>query len=169
VKKPTFFFSSLALAAGLVAAFPSSALEQGAQAPEFVVGGQAGDVTLSAFHGKLVYLDFWASWCGPCKKSFPWMNEMQKKYGAQGLQVVAVNLDAKRADALAFLSSQPAAFTIGFDSAAGVARSYGVKGMPSSVLIGPDGHVIALHEGFNDSDKAELESRISANLKLARQ
>jgi len=149
----------------LSASAPVHALEQGANAPEFDVSGTSGNVKLSALRGKLVYLDFWASWCGPCKRSFPWMNEMQKRYGAQGLQVVAVNLDAKHGDALDFLASTPATFTIGFDPAAGVARSYGVKGMPSSLLIGADGRVIALHEGFNDNDRAELEGRISANLK----
>ena len=161
-------FAGFILAAGL-AAMPAFAVDQGAEAPEFDVTGQAANVKLSAYHGKLVYLDFWASWCGPCKKSFPWMNDMQKRYGAQGLQVVAVNLDAKRTDALEFLSVVPVGFTIGFDPAGGVARSYGVKGMPSSVLIGPDGRVIAMHEGFSDGDKAELENRIRGNLKLARQ
>jgi thiol-disulfide isomerase/thioredoxin len=149
----------------LSASLPAQAIEQGANAPEFDVSGTNGNVKLSALRGKLVYLDFWASWCGPCKRSFPWMNEMQKRYGAQGLQVVAVNLDAKHGDALDFLAATPATFTVGFDPAAGVARSYGVKGMPSSLLIGPDGRVIALHEGFNDNDRTELEGRIRANLK----
>lgn len=151
--------------AALCGAMPAEALEQGASAPEFDILGTAGNVKLSALHGKLVYLDFWASWCGPCKRSFPWMNEMQKRYGAQGFQVIAVNLDAKHGDALDFLAQTPATFTVGFDPEAGVARSYGVKGMPSSLLIGPDGRVIAHHQGFNDGDKAELEARISAHLK----
>jgi len=157
------------LLTGGLAALPASAVEKGTEAPEFDVSGQTANVKLSAYHGKLVYLDFWASWCGPCKKSFPWMNDMQKRYGAQGLQVIAVNLDAKRTDALEFLSIVPVGFTIGFDPAGSVARSYGVKGMPSSVLIAPDGHVIGMHEGFNDSDKAELEDRIRTSLKLAKQ
>ena len=157
------------LVAGGLAAMPVLAVEQGTAAPEFDVTGQTGNVKLSTYHGKLVYLDFWASWCGPCKKSFPWMNDMQKRYGAQGLQVLAVNLDAKRTDALEFLSIVPVGFTVGFDPAGGVARSYGVKGMPSSVLIAPDGQVIAMHEGFNDNDRAELEGRIRTSLKLVKQ
>jgi thiol-disulfide isomerase/thioredoxin len=160
-----FLLGAFLLATGL----PAAAVEQGNPAPDFDVAGQTTNVKLNAYQGKLVYLDFWASWCGPCKKSFPWMNDMQKRYGAQGLQVVAVNLDAKKTDALEFLSIVPVGFTIGFDPAGAVARSYGVKGMPSSVLIAPDGRVIAMHEGFNDSDKTELENRIRGNLKLVRQ
>ncbi|HEX7641052.1 MAG TPA: TlpA disulfide reductase family protein [Burkholderiaceae bacterium] len=148
---------------------PALAVEQGAEAPQFDVAGQTANVKLSEYHGKLIYLDFWASWCGPCKKSFPWMNDMQKRYGDQGLQVVAVNLDAKRTDALEFLSIVSAGFKIGFDPGGAVARSYGVKGMPSSVLIAPDGRVIAMHEGFNEADRAELENRIRGNLKLVKQ
>ena len=144
---------------------PASAVEPGANAPELDVGGQSGNVKLSAFHGKVVYLDFWASWCGPCKRSFPWMNEMQKRYGEQGFQVIAVNLDAKHGDAEEFLKATPATFTIGFDPAGASARAFGVKGMPSSLLIGADGRVIAQHEGFNESDKAELEKRIASQLK----
>jgi cytochrome c biogenesis protein CcmG/thiol:disulfide interchange protein DsbE len=141
------------------------AVEQGAEAPAFDIVGQSEPVKLSDYRGKLVYLDFWASWCGPCKRSFPWMNQMQTQFGAQGLQVVAVNLDRKRSEADAFLAVTPANFTIGFDSAATVARSYGLKGMPSSVLIGPDGRIIMVHEGFNDTDRGTLESRVRLELR----
>ncbi len=169
--KPTLRAKALhVILCGILFAFglPALAVEQGNDAPEFDVAGQTTNVKLSTYRGKLVYLDFWASWCGPCKKSFPWMNDMQKRYGSQGLQVVAVNLDAKRTDALEFLSIVPVNFMVGFDPAGAVARSYGVKGMPSSVLITPDGHVIAMHEGFNDGDKTELENRIRTNLKAVK-
>jgi cytochrome c biogenesis protein CcmG/thiol:disulfide interchange protein DsbE len=142
----------------------SMAAEPGSLAPSFEVPGASGAVKLSAYRGKLVYLDFWASWCGPCKRSFPWMNQLQAKYGAQGLQVLAVNLDGKHADALDFLSATPTNFTIGFDPEGTVATQYEVIGMPSSVLIGPDGKVVAMHAGFNEADKAELENLVSQNL-----
>jgi len=147
-----------------VFATSSMAADPGSLAPSFEVPGASGSVKLSAYQGKLVYLDFWASWCGPCRRSFPWMNQLQARYGAQGLQVVAVNLDAKHADAVSFLSETPATFTIGFDPAGTVATSYGVVGMPSSVLIGADGKVIAMHAGFNEGDKTELENLVSQNL-----
>lgn len=113
---------------------------------------------------KVTYIDFWASWCGPCRQSFPWMNRMQAKYGAQGLRIVAVNLDASRADALAFLKEVPASITLGFDSRGEAARKVGVKAMPSSVLLGADGKVLMQHAGFRAEDEADLEARIAAAL-----
>jgi thiol-disulfide isomerase/thioredoxin len=156
----------LAVTTGLaaVSSMPSMAAVPGSVAATFEVPGQNGTLKLSAYRGKLVYLDFWASWCGPCKHSFPWMHDMQARLGEQGLQIVAINLDAKHADAIDFLATMPANFVIGFDPAGAVAKSYGVLGMPSSVLIGPDGNVLAMHSGFNDSDKAELEKLITQNL-----
>jgi len=142
----------------------ASALEKGAPAPQFDLQGLDGAVKLAKLQGKVVYVDFWASWCGPCRQSFPWMNEMQAKYGARGLQVVGVNVDANNADARQFLAATPARFTIGFDPQGATPRSYGIKGMPSSVLIGPDGKVLLEHSGFRDADRAELESKIQSAL-----
>jgi thiol-disulfide isomerase/thioredoxin len=153
----------LALAASF-SALPAYALEKGAPAPQFDLQGLDGAVKLARLQGKVVYVDFWASWCGPCRQSFPWMNEMQAKYGARGLQVVGVNVDANSADARQFLASTPARFAIGFDPQGATPRSYGIKGMPSSVLIGPDGKVLLEHSGFRDADRAELESKIQSAL-----
>ncbi len=140
------------------------ATEVGQMAPEFDVPGAAGPVKLSALRGKVVYVDFWASWCGPCKQSFPWMNAMQTKYGAQGLTVVGINVDKKRADAETFLKSTPAQFTVAFDEKGGTPTAYQVKGMPSSYLIDRDGKVIATHTGFRPDESAALEAKLRAAL-----
>src|SRR5574343_559851 len=155
--------SILALSAlsPLVQAAP---LEPGSVAPDFNLAGPQGPIRLSDYRGKTVYLDFWASWCGPCKQSFPWMNAMQARYAAQGLQVVAVNLDAKAEDARSFLASVPAQFTIAYDPAGSSASQYRIKGMPSSVLIGPDGKVLSVHAGFNQCARAERERQITTAL-----
>jgi thiol-disulfide isomerase/thioredoxin len=142
----------------------ASALDKGATAPQFELAGKDGAVQLARYRGKVVYVDFWASWCGPCRQSFPWMNEMQARYGARGLQVIGVNLDAKSADAHQFLAENPARFAIAFDPAGATPRAYGIKGMPSSVLVGPDGTVLSEHAGFKAADRAELEKRIQAAL-----
>jgi thiol-disulfide isomerase/thioredoxin len=119
---------------------------------------------LSDLRGHVVYLDFWASWCGPCKQSFPWMNKLQQRFGAQGLQVVAVNLDSHSEESRQFLSQVPAQFRVAFDSAGSTPKRYAIKGMPSSVLIGPDGQVLAVHSGFRPEETAALEALIEKTL-----
>lgn len=136
------------------------AADVGQPAPAFDLPGASGQVRLADLRGKLVYVDFWASWCGPCKQSFPWMNEMQSKYGGHGLQIVGIAVDNKRADAEQFLKETPAKFTVAFDTQGESPKTYRIKGMPSSYLIAPDGRVLYAHAGFREQDKKELEERI---------
>ena len=160
----------LPLALFLVSALrltPAGAVQPGQTAPAFELPGLATPVQLAAYQGSTVYLDFWASWCGPCRQSFPWMNDMQAKYKAQGLRVLAVNLDQKPADATAFLKDMPAGFDVAFDAAGKTPKAYAIQGMPTSVLIGPDGRVISVHSGFKPEQRAERESEIRRVLKLA--
>jgi cytochrome c biogenesis protein CcmG/thiol:disulfide interchange protein DsbE len=152
------------VAMSLAVAGNAVALEPGQPAPALELGGVSAPVGLSKLKGKLVYVDFWASWCGPCKQSFPWMNEMQAKYGARGLQILAVNVDAKRADADGFLAANPASFQVGFDATGDAPKRFEVKGMPSSVLVGPDGKVIQVHNGFRPDERKQLEDAIVAAL-----
>jgi thiol-disulfide isomerase/thioredoxin len=117
-------------------------------------------VDLPQLRGKVVYVDFWASWCGPCKRSFPWMNELAQRYGKDGFTVVAVNVDRKRTDAERFLAQVPARFTVVYDSAGTTPAAWAVKGMPSSYLVDRQGRVAAVHQGFRDDEKAGVEQRI---------
>ena len=133
-------------------------------ASDFDLPGKQSNVKLSDSKGKLVYLDFWASWCGPCKQSFPWMNALQEKYKSKGLEVIAVNLDANNEDAQKFLATTPAKFTVAFDSKGRTPLQYGVKGMPTSYLISPDGKIIMQHMGFNAADRDMLEQKIQSML-----
>ena len=121
-------------------------------------------VKFSNTAGSVVYVDFWASWCGPCRQSFPWMNAMQDKYRSQGLQVIGVNVDAKSDDVKKFLAQNPAKFTVAFDANGLTPKSYGVKGMPTSFLVGRDGKVILQHQGFKEADRELLEKQIKAAL-----
>ncbi len=95
------------------------AVALGEAAPAFALPNAAGqNVDLDKLRGSVVYVDFWASWCGPCKRSFPWMNEMTRKYGPKGLTIVAINVDKKREDAEKFLKVAPAEFTVVYDPTA---------------------------------------------------
>lgn len=159
-----FIISSVLACVLTVFSMPSMALTTGDAAPAFELPGDAASIKLSAYKGKVVYVDFWASWCGPCKESFPWLNEMQAKYGAKGFQVVGINVDAKTDDAKTFLKQVPAKFTVAYDDKGLTPKQFGIKGMPSSVLIDANGKVIAQHTGFRDADKAQLEQSIQQAL-----
>jgi cytochrome c biogenesis protein CcmG, thiol:disulfide interchange protein DsbE len=139
----------------------------GAPAPAFDLPGVSAPVRLAQLRGRVVLLDFWASWCAPCKLSFPWLDQMQAKYARQGLKVVAINVDARRADADRFLASTPVQLTVAFDPEGQTPRAYAIRAMPSSFLIAPDGRVLYTHAGFRESDKAALEDRIRAALAQA--
>jgi cytochrome c biogenesis protein CcmG/thiol:disulfide interchange protein DsbE len=153
-------------AAALLLPRQALALEPGQALPLASVPGPAGQAAVPLFDGKsrVTYIDFWASWCGPCRESFPWMNRVQAKYGPKGLRIVAVNLDSVPADAQRFLAERPAQFALAFDPGAESARRFGIKAMPSSVLLGADGKVVATHAGFRSEDQGPLEARIAAAL-----
>jgi thiol-disulfide isomerase/thioredoxin len=114
---------------------------------------------LAAYSGKLVYLDFWASWCGPCAQSFPWLNRMQARY-KDALVVVGVNVDTDAKAADAFLQRHPASFDIVRDPAGTLPEHYAIAGMPSSVLIAPDGRVLHQHAGFRSHETDKYEAAI---------
>jgi thiol-disulfide isomerase/thioredoxin len=119
-----------------------------------------GPIDLNDLRGRVVYLDFWASWCGPCRQSFPWMQTMKETYGAQGLEVVAVNLDRDRADAEKFLHQFHPTFDLRFDPKGELAELYKVRGMPSSVLIDRHGVTRFMHVGFRPVDGAAYEAQL---------
>jgi cytochrome c biogenesis protein CcmG/thiol:disulfide interchange protein DsbE len=150
-----------ALACSMLISTFTAAVSVGERAPPFALPTAAGDmVALERLRGRVVYVDFWASWCGPCRRSFPWMNAMQRKYGAQALAIVAINVDKKRDDATRFLSEMPAEFTVVYDAPGAVPAAYAVKGMPSSYVIDQNGNVSAIELGFRDESPAKLEQKI---------
>ncbi|MDH3613432.1 MAG: TlpA family protein disulfide reductase [Gammaproteobacteria bacterium] len=115
---------------------------------------------LAEYRGKVVIVDFWASWCVPCRRSFPWLNSMHDKYTDDGLEIIGVNLDAKPAAAAEFLAEYPPSFNIIYDETKELAKSFDVVAMPSSFLIGPDGEVRKRHYGFKVKKQDEYEAAI---------
>lgn len=145
------------IALALAAAAPGA--RQAIAAPEKNPATPAWPL-LKDLHGKVVLVDFWASWCSPCLSSFPWMDELQKRHGQKGLVVVAVNLDQDRALAEAFLKKTAPQFRIEFDAEGTLAKQFGVQAMPTSFLIDRSGKVRITHRGFRTAQRAEREQQI---------
>ncbi|MDO8271685.1 MAG: TlpA disulfide reductase family protein [Gammaproteobacteria bacterium] len=147
------------------------ALEQGEQAPDFTLpdieGGKPA-ISLSALRGKTVYVDFWASWCTPCLRSMPLINELYAKYGERGFEVIAINVDDPVDDGREFLLDTPLDYLIAADTESSVLEQYGVIGMPTSYLIDPQGVVRLVHMGFKDKDIEVIEKELTQVLDEAR-
>lgn len=128
-----------------------------ATAPNFQIDSNSD---LRSLQGQVVYVDFWASWCKPCRASFPWLNMMHEKYAEQGLKVIAINLDEDLRDAHKFLKLLPASFQIVYDPQGNIASQYDLVGMPSSYLIDKSGEVRISHQGFFAAKTAKYENEI---------
>jgi cytochrome c biogenesis protein CcmG/thiol:disulfide interchange protein DsbE len=135
-------------------------------ASSFAIPHGRADTTfdLQQYQGKVLLLDFWASWCVPCRRSFPWMNDMQEKYGAQGLVIVGVNMDAEPELAQAFLDDFPANFQIIEDASGELAKEFDVIAMPSSYVIDRNGDIVERHLGFKVKRQDEYEALIRSVL-----
>ena len=124
-----------------------------------------GDLDLKAHRGKVVYLDFWASWCKPCRESFPWMNALLVKYPAENFTVITINLDAETAAMHRFLDKVPANFDIYHDPSGRLAEQFQIEGMPTSYLISPTGEVVKKHIGFYTKHVERYEREIEELLR----
>jgi thiol-disulfide isomerase/thioredoxin len=118
------------------------------------------NLDLKGLRGHVVYVDFWASWCTPCRESFPWMKALESTYGSQGLSVVAIDLDHDRQDAQRFLRMFKPNFPVIFDPAGTLAQRFNVMGMPTSVLIDREGKIRYQHVGFLLKQRAEYEQQV---------
>lgn len=115
---------------------------------------------IAQYKNKVVYLDFWASWCAPCRKTFPWLNEMQAKYQDKGLVIIAINLDRKIEGAYRFVNATPADFPLYWDAKSELAKKYKITGLPSSLLFSGDGELKDHHTGFKKSEQQSYEANI---------
>jgi len=152
-------------AAVLFVASSASALVPGDTPPAIDMPDQTGKtVDLTALKGKVVVIDFWASWCGPCRQEMPVLEHLHKKYAGQGLAIIGVNIDSNSKKMNKFLKGTTVTFRIVHDRKLGVASKYEPGTMPSSYLVGRDGKIRYVHEGFEKKDADELEERIKALL-----
>jgi len=123
-----------------------------------------GTLDLSAWKGQVVYLDFFASWCGPCRQSFPWMMDVQQRFKDRGFVVLAVNVDKDHELAAKFIKQFRPSFPIFFDSDGRLAEQMKVEGMPSSLIFDRTGKVRFAHTGFRLDQHLVLEDELASLL-----
>lgn len=143
--------------------------EAAKEAPDCQLSAADGNkLNLTQYKGQVIYVDFWASWCPPCLKSFPFMNELHQQFKQKGLKIIAVNLDEQKKDAGQFLSNNTTDFSIAYDNDnKDCAQVFEVKAMPSSYLIDREGRVRHTHLGFKSGETEALRSLIATLLKQA--
>jgi thiol-disulfide isomerase/thioredoxin len=151
----------LALAAGLLA---GAARAADAPTVEIALPASDGLPVLGGSGARATYVDFWASWCAPCRLSFPWMNEMHDRFAPRGLRIVAVGLARREADARRFLGQAQPRFAVALDPGADSARRLDVQAMPSSYLFSAGRRLLFAHRGFRAEDREALEGRLRAAL-----
>jgi thiol-disulfide isomerase/thioredoxin len=154
------FLAILLLAASLCAERAPAAGRDPRPAPGFSLPTRSGVVHSDSLRGRVVLVDFWASWCGPCRASFPWLRSLHERYAPRGLTIVAINLDKDRDAAEAFLEKYPAPFLVGFDPAGKTAEAFRVSAMPSTFLISRAGSLLHSHTGFDPRKAGALEAMI---------
>ncbi len=159
--------TTAALLAGLaVVALPAGAGSSVAPAPNFTLPKRdGGAVTLSDLKGQVVMINFWASWCGPCRAEFPILDEMYRKYKPMGFTLLGVNVESDIADAEQFLSKFPVSFPIAFDQANEVSGAYGVSAMPTTLIVDRKGNVRWLHRAYKPGDENEYLNQIRTMLR----
>jgi len=147
--------------AGISLIFAASTIAADTAAPDFTLPAKTGAaVQLSKYKGSVVMLNFWASWCGPCRTEMPLMDQIYKKYAAAGFVLLGVNVDTDSTDAQKFLSQVPVSFPIAYDRDNKVSKMYDVAAMPSTVFIDRKGRVRQLHRGYKPGDENEYLSEI---------
>ena len=152
-----------AAAATLLLALPALAGGDNAPAPDFALPARSGStLSLDQFKGQVVMINFWASWCGPCRKEMPLLDDIYRRYGRMGFTLLGVNVEPDRGSALAWLKQTPVTFPILFDADSKVSKLYGVAGMPTTVFIDRKGNVRMIHESYNDGDENVYLNEIRA-------
>jgi len=148
-------------ALSLTAATPGATV-----APDFTLANRAGgQVSLSKLRGQVVMINFWASWCGPCRQEFPALDQIYAKYKPMGFTLVGINVESKKADAERFLGTQKVSFPILFDPDNKVSGDFGVKAMPTTVLVDRQGRVRWQHMAYKPGDEAKYIEQVRAALR----
>jgi thiol-disulfide isomerase/thioredoxin len=146
-----------AVATALLIAVPASNAASGSgPAPQFTLDSRAGSkISLAQYKGQVVMLNFWASWCGPCRQEMPLLENIYKKYNKMGFTLIGVNVEPDSKAAEGFLQQTPVSFPVIYDKDSTVSKAYDVSGMPSTVIIDRKGNIRVLHRGYKPGDENE--------------
>jgi peroxiredoxin len=154
------------LLASAGAAFAAAPVQAPAPAPDFSLAARdGGTVQLSSLKGQVVMINFWATWCGPCRQEMPLLEQLHAKYEPLGFTLLGVNVEPDSAAATIWLKGMPVTFPILFDTKNAVAEQFGVMGMPSSVFVDREGRVRYVHRGYKPGDEAQYADLIRSLVK----
>ena len=163
ITRRLFFVSCLALG---MPALALGAANPGAPAPDFTLAARdGGKVRLADLKGQVVMINFWATWCGPCRQEMPLLAQLNTKYEPLGFTLLGVNVEPDSAAAVAWLKGMPVTFPILFDTDSVVAGNFGVEGMPSTVFVDRKGQVRYVHRGYKVGDEAKYADMIRSLVK----
>lgn len=145
----------------LVALPLGATVDANSPAPNFTLSAQSGKpVALAQFKGQVVMLNFWASWCGPCRQEMPLLDGIYKKYGKLGFTMLGINVEPDSKAANEWLRQTPVTFPILYDTDSKVSKLYGVSGMPSTVILDRKGTVRMIHRGYKPGDEQDYLTSI---------
>jgi peroxiredoxin len=168
MRSSSYIATAMALALGLsVATLPAASaggnIANGASAPAFQLTSMNGkSLSLDQLKGQVVLINFWASWCGPCRTEMPILEQLYHSYQAAGFTLLGVNVEPKEGDAEKFLKGTPVSFPILFDPDSKVSKLYEVSGMPSTIIVDRKGTVRYVHHGYKPGDESEYLDQIRA-------
>jgi peroxiredoxin len=153
---------SLAVAGFLACLSPLAGAEAiNVPAPDFTLESRSGEnLRLEDHRGEVVMLNFWASWCGPCRQEMPLMDELYSQYKDLGFTILAVNVDENREEAHRFLDKVPVSYPILYDPESSVSELYEVQAMPTTLMIDRNGNARYLHYGYQPGYEDDYEQQI---------
>jgi len=151
----------VAAAALSVASISSAGIKQAGPAPQFTLNARGGKaINLAQYKGQVVMINFWATWCGPCRQEMPLLESIYKKYNKMGFTLLGVNVEPDSKPAEDWLKATPVSFPILFDTKSEVSKMYEVSGMPSTVIVDRKGNVRVIHHGYKPGDENEYQDNI---------
>ena len=151
----------VAAAALSVASISAAGIKEAGPAPQFTLNARGGKaVNLAQYKGQVVMINFWATWCGPCRQEMPLLETIYKKYNKMGFTLLGVNVEPDSKPAEDWLKATPVSFPILFDTKSEVSKMYEVSGMPSTIIVDRKGNVRVIHHGYKPGDENEYQDSI---------